>query len=445
MSEEYMKVNGENIRKAMEADGYPMELNPDKDTSKVPYNSEERKSMKERVGELVSKLEDGLKEIFESEKYKNYLNTMAKFHNYSLNNSLLIHQQKPEATLVAGFNAWSKNFDRHVKKGEKGIQIIAPAPYTIKKEQQLFDLKTQQPLFNADGTPKMTEVEVKIPAFKVTTVFDVSQTYGKELPTLGVNELTGNVERAKDFMEALKKVSPVPVNFGETKGDSKGFYSPSDQSITIKEGMADAQTIKTMVHEISHAKLHNPEQLKEEGQQKSHGTIEMEAESVAYIVCQHFGIDTSDYSFGYIAGWSEGKGPEELRDSMQTIRDTAGEMINRVENSMRAMERDREVAQEKEAMTELPVEEPVKPKTDQTKDFEAAKDADVPFIQPIDKEVTKAGVDAAKTANAKDKEAPKEERKSLKAKLSEKKKEVAKEKKDKTLTKEKDKTKGGAR
>ena len=445
MSDDYMKINAENIKKIAEAEGIPMEQNPDKETKDIPYNSEERMSMKERVAELVGKLEDGLKEIFDSDKYKDYLNTMAKFHNYSLNNSLLIHQQKPDATLVAGFNSWSKNFERHVKKGEKGIHIIAPAPYTIKKEQQLLDTKTMQPLFNADGSPKTTEVEVKIPAFKVTTVFDISQTYGKELPTLGVSELGENVDRAKDFIESLKKVSPVPIEFGETKGESKGFYSPSDQSITIKEGMSDAQTIKTMVHEISHAKLHNPEQLKEEEKQKSHGTIEMEAESVAYIVCQHFGIDTSEYSFGYIAGWSEGKGPEELRDSMQTIRDTAGEMINRVENSMRAMERDREVAQEKEGMTDLPIEKPKTPESQ--KDFVPVNGTETPFIQPIEKEVTKEGVEAAKNANVKEakSENPKEEKKSLKAKLSEKKKEVAKEKKDKTLTKEKEKAKGGAR
>ena len=417
MSEEYMKTNGKFIKEFYEKEG----ITP-------PGNSggngqEEKVSMKERVAELVGKLEDGLKEIFSSENYKDYLNTMAKFHNYSLNNTLLINQQKPEATLVAGFNSWEKNFDRHVKKGEKGIKIIAPAPYTIKKEQPIVD-RNGSPVMNFDGTPKTTEVEIKVPAFKVTTVFDVSQTYGKELPTLGVNELSQDVDRAKDFMEALKKISPVPIEFGETKGDSKGFYSPTDQSITIKEGMSDAQTIKTMVHEISHAKLHNPETMKEEGQQKSHGTIEMEAESVAYIVCQHFGIDTSDYSFGYIAGWSEGKGTEELRDSMQTIRDTAGEMINRVEGNLRAMEHDREKAIAEQNQEIEPIES-----------------------KPIEKEVTKEGVEAANAAVRKEaqKEEPKEERKSLKAKLSEKKQEVAKEKKDKTLNKDKKKAKGETR
>ena len=259
MSEEYMKQNADLIKNASEQEGIPFNT-----IEKAEKAEPEFTPMKERVNELMGKLEQGLKEIFESDKYKDYLNTMAKFHNYSLNNSLLIHQQMPEATLVAGFNSWAKNFDRHVKKGQKGIRIIAPSPYKITKDQQLVDSKTGRPLFNADGTPKTTPVEVKIPAFKVTTVFDVSQTYGKDLPTLGINELGNEVDHAKDFIESLKKISPVPIEFGGTKGESKGFYSPSNQSITIKEGMADAQTIKTMVHEISHAKLHNPEALKEQ-------------------------------------------------------------------------------------------------------------------------------------------------------------------------------------
>lgn len=427
MSGEYLKTNEKVIKEIADAEGItvkpnvPADLIQEKDTKDLPYDGQERKSMKERVGELVEKLEDGLKELFESENYKNYLNTMAKFHNYSLNNTMLINQQKPEATLVAGFTSWEKNFERHVKKGEKGIKIIAPAPYTLKKEEQLIDLATKKPLFNEDGTPKTTQVEVKIPAFKVTTVFDVSQTYGKELPTLGVNELTQDVTRAKDFMEALKIVSPVPIEFGETKGESKGFYSLSDQSITIKEGMSDAQTIKTMVHEISHAKLHNPEQLKEEGVSKDRGNIEMEAESVAYIVCQHFGIDTSDYSFGYIAGWSEGKGTEELKESMQTIRDTAGEMINRMENSLSAMEHDRE---KDEAQKEAKAE----PKEEKKEESREEK-----------KEEKKENTKKTKEPKA---EKQKDERKSLKAKLSEKKQEVAKEKKDKTEMKEHEQKKG---
>ena len=367
---------------------------PDNKEDKIPeefkkedngiYSKEDREKARDDVKSLLSKLEDGLKAVFDSDNYKNYLNTMSKFHNYSINNTLLINQQKPDATLVAGFNSWAHNFERHVKKGEKGIKIIAPAPYYIKKEQQVIDPKTGEGILNPDGTPKMAEVEVKIPAFKVSYVYDVSQTYGKDLPTLGVSELTSDVDKAKDFINSLKKVSPVPVEFGKTKGDSKGFYSPDQGKIVVKEGMSEAQTIKTMVHEISHAKLHNPEKAKENAK-KTKGTIEMEAESVAYIVCQHFGIDTSDYSFGYIAGWSEGKGVDELRDSMQAIRDTAGEMINRVEGDLRNVERE----EKKEVATP-------------------------------------------------EKEPPKEEGKSLKAKLTEKKKEVAKKKDEKKQVLNKD-------
>ena len=313
----------------------------------IKTDDNEYQSMKDKVNEQLAKLEQGLKEVFESDNYKKYLNTMAKFHNYSINNTLLINQQMPEATLVAGFNSWKNNFDRHIKKGEKGIKIIAPAPYTIKKEQEITDPKTGETLKNFDGTPKTTEVEIKVPAFKISYVYDISQTEGKELPSLGVNELKDNVNHAKDFVDSLKKISPIPIKFGETHGDSKGFYSLTENAITVKEGMSESQTIKTMVHEISHAVLHNPEKAKENAN-KSKGTIEMEAESIAYIVCQHFGIDTSDYSFGYIAGWSEGKETKELKESMNDIRETASEMIYRIEGNLRALEKDRQKETAKE-------------------------------------------------------------------------------------------------
>lgn len=427
-----------------------------KNESTQPVNtesSEEKASMKDRVAEITGKLEQGLKEIFESDKYKDYLNTMAKFHNYSINNVLLINQQKPEATLVAGFNSWSKNFDRHVKKGEKGIKIIAPAPYMIKKEQPIIDMKTGSPMLNADGTPKTTEVDVKIPAFKVTTVFDISQTYGKELPTLGVNELVGEVDRAKDFIECLKKTTSLPIEFGETQGDSKGFYSPTEEKIVIKDGMSDAQTIKTMIHEIAHSKLHNPEMMKEEGIQKSKGVIEQEAESVAYVVCQHFGIDTSDYSFPYIAGWAEGKDTEELKKSIQTIRDTAGEMINRVEGNFRALEHDREAKREADKGN-IPMEPFVEPGfTDMDKQPAQVCDRDSDGKEnptkdaggresEADKKETKedtakSEVSADKKETRDSKPSEKTERKSIKEKLSEKKKVVEKQKKEKTRAKNK--------
>ncbi len=423
--DDYMKINASMIN---EIEG--------KEVIKTDTEKQEtQQSMKEKVSELVGKLEDGLKEIFDSDKYKNYLNTMAKFHNYSVNNTLLINQQKPDATLVAGFDSWARNFGRHVKKGERGIKIIAPAPYMVKKEKQLVDPKTGEKLFNPDGTPKTTEVEVKIPVFKVSYVYDISQTYGKDLPTLGVAELGNTVDRAKDYIDSLKKVSPVPIEFGETNGDSKGFYSPSNQSITIKGGMSDAQTIKTMVHEISHAKLHNPEALKEDGKRKSKGTIEMEAESVAYIVCQHFGIDTSDYSFGYIAGWSEGKGTEELKESMQSIRETSSEMIYRIEGNLRAIDRDK-AKQEEVSISEIDKDNEFMKVSSEDNPLSPG-DTKEPVIEPIDKTVTKKPEkEPNKDSN---------ERKSLKAKLQGKMQEVAKEKEKKTLSKSKKKEKEGAR
>ncbi len=423
--DDYLKINASMIN---EIEG--------KEVIKTDTEKQEtQQSMKEKVSELVGKLEDGLKEIFDSDKYKNYLNTMAKFHNYSVNNTLLINQQKPDATLVAGFDSWARNFGRHVKKGERGIKIIAPAPYMVKKEKQLVDPKTGEKLFNPDGTPKTTEVEVKIPVFKVSYVYDISQTYGKDLPTLGVAELGNTVDRAKDYIDSLKKVSPVPIEFGVTNGDSKGFYSPSNQSITIKDGMSDAQTIKTMVHEISHAKLHNPEALKEEGKRKSKGTIEMEAESVAYIVCQHFGIDTSDYSFGYIAGWSEGKGTEELKESMQSIRETSSEMIYRIEGNLRAIDRDK-AKQEEVSISETNKDNEFMKVSSEDNPLSPG-DTKEPVIEPIDKTVTKKPEkEPNKDSN---------ERKSLKAKLQGKMQEVAKEKEKKTLSKSKKKEKEGAR
>ncbi len=417
---DYMKKNAKLIEEVAAAEGIDFKVGETGEKS-----GEEKQSMKERVAEIVTKLEQGLKEVFESDNYKNYLNTMAKFHNYSINNTLLINQQMPEATLVAGFNAWANNFDRHVKKGEKGIKIIAPAPYTIKKEQPVVDPKTGEAVRNFDGTPKTTEVEVKVPAFKVTTVFDISQTYGKELPTLGVSELNEGVDKAKDFIESLKRISPVPIEFGETSGESKGFYNVNDKSITIKEGMSDAQTIKTMVHEISHAKLHDPEIMKENDESKSRGTKEMEAESVAYIVCQHFGIDTSDYSFGYIAGWSEGKEMGELKESMNTIRETSSEMINRIEGNLRALEHDREAHMEANLET-------VNPTVEEAKETKAE-------VKESDKGQVKSETKEENAKKPVEKEADSSKRKSLKEKLSEKKKEVKKEPKKNEPVKKKGK------
>lgn len=294
------------------------------------------KTEKQKVQEITEKLEQGLQELFESEKYKSYLNTMSKFHNYSFNNTLLIAMQKPDATLVAGYKAWQRNFERHVKKGEKGIRILAPAPYKIKEEQEKIDPVTNEPMLDKDGMPIMEEVEIKIPAFRVVPVFDVSQTDGKELPELSVSELSADVDGYQDFMKALEMVSPVPVEYEDIPGEAKGYFSVGANRIAIQEGMGESQTVKTAIHEVAHAKLHSREREKETdlSERKDRNTKEVEAESVAYTVCQHFGIDTSDYSFGYIAGWSSGKEMTELKSSLDTIRRTASELISGIETQL---------------------------------------------------------------------------------------------------------------
>lgn len=303
---------------------------------------------KQKVKEITDRLEEGLKELFEGEKYKSYLNTMSKFHNYSANNIQLIEMQCPGATYVAGYKKWQKEFERHVNKGERGIRILAPAPYKIKEEQEKIDPVTNEPVLDRDGIPVIEEVEIRIPAFRVVTVFDYSQTDGKELPGLGVNELHGDVERYQDFMEALERVSPVPIRYEEMEGDRKGYFIDLSRPIAIKEGMSEAQTAKTGVHEVAHAKLHAREIEHETGFDKDRETKEVEAESVAYTVCQHFGIDTSDYSFGYIAGWSSGKEMPELKSSLDTIRRTSSELIKGIEAQLLEIEKERAAEQSQE-------------------------------------------------------------------------------------------------
>ena len=315
------------------------------------------KTEKQKVQEITEKLEQGIKELFESEKYKTYLNTMSRFHNYSFNNTMLIAMQKPDATLVAGFKAWQKNFDRHVKKGEKGIRILAPAPYKIKEEQEKFDPVTGEIMLDKNGMPVTEEVEIKIPAFRVVPVFDVSQTDGKEMPDIGVNELSGSVEDYEDFMQALTEVSPVPITYEDIDGDAKGYFHTTDHRIAIQEGMSQSQTVKTAIHEVAHAKLHDREQNQDIDTvlDKDRNTKEVEAESVAYTVCQHFGIDTSDYSFGYIAGWSSDRDMKELKSSLDTIRKTASELITGIEDRLAELQKDRAVEQEqKQELEESP-------------------------------------------------------------------------------------------
>ena len=301
---------------------------------------------KQRVQELTNKLEQGLQDLFNSDSYRNYLSTMSKFHNYSFNNTLLIAMQKPDATLVAGYKAWQKNFERHVNKGEKAIRILAPAPYKIKEERDKIDPVTQELLLDKDGNPQKEEVEITIPAFRAVSVFDVAQTDGKPIPELAAKELLSDVEGYQDMIRAVEAISPVPIELEEIAGDSKGYYDREAKRIAVQENMSESQTLKTMIHEVAHSKLHSKEVEQDEQMRKDRNTKEVEAESIAYTVCQHFGVDTSDYSFGYIAGWSSGRDTKELRASMDTIRRTASELITGIEEQLQELQRNREVSQE---------------------------------------------------------------------------------------------------
>ena len=302
----------------------------------------------EKLKEITDRLEQGITELFDSERYREYLRVMSKFHNYSFNNTLLIAMQKPDASLVAGFSAWKNNFGRNVIKGQKGIKIIAPSPYKVKQEMKKIDPHTQQPIIGKDGKPVTEEKEITIPAYKVVSVFDVSQTEGRELPDIAVNELTGDVERYRDFFAALEKTSPVPIGFEQIPGSSHGYYHLEDKRIAIDEGMSEIQTLKTAIHEIAHAKLHDIDLNAPENEQQPHidrRTREVEAESVAYTVCQHYGLDTSDYSFGYVAGWSSGRELSELKSSLETIRSAAAEIINSIDETLAELSKAQDMEQ----------------------------------------------------------------------------------------------------
>ena len=302
----------------------------------------------EKLKEITDRLEQGIKELFDSERYKEYLRVMSKFHNYSFNNTLLIAMQKPDASLIAGFNAWKNNFKRNVMKGEKGIKILAPSPFKIKQEMEKIDPATQKPVIGADGKPVTEEKEITIPAFKVVSVFDVSQTEGKEIPNLAVDMLTGDVERFKDVFVALEKTSPVPIGFEKIEGGAHGYYHLEEKRIAIDEGMSELQTLKTAIHEIAHAKLHDIDlnaSVTEQTDRPDRCTREVQAESVAYAVCQHYGLDTSDYSFGYVAGWSSGRELDELKSSLETIRSAAAEIINSIDGYLKDLQQEQETEQ----------------------------------------------------------------------------------------------------
>ena len=311
----------------------------------------EKQPIKEQIKKLTDQIEAGIKALFQSgdlEKYQAYLRTMSHFHHYSVNNQMLIFSQCPHATLVAGYQKWQNQFSRHVLRGEKGISILAPTPYKIKVEKEKLDPDTKLPLLDADGNTITEEKEVQIPMFRPVKVFDVSQTDGKPLPERvqsPVAELTGNVEHYEAFMEALRRVSPVPIEMKPLSNNLDGFFSPSKQSITLRDGMSEVQTVCAAVHEIAHSKLHDYAK-QPNSQPKDSSTEEIEAESIAYTVCAYFGIETSANSFGYVATWSKDKDLKAFKDSLDTIRKTSSELISGVEQQFKEICKERGISLE---------------------------------------------------------------------------------------------------
>ena len=293
---------------------------------------------------IMQSLESGVEELFTSNRYQEFLKTMAKFHNYSFNNTMLIAMQRPDATLVTSYKNW-QSMGRQVMKGEKGITIIAPAPYKKMKEKEVLD-ENQRPIMGTDGKPKTEKVEVTVPHFKAVTVFDIAQTSGEPIQTLAPELLTAAVQDFDSFMQAIQKISPVPIRFDEIDGNANGYYHNADKEIVIKKGLSESQTLKTAIHETAHAKLHDREIMESLGLEKDRLTKEVEAESVAYCVCSSFGLDTSDYSFPYIAGWSSSREMKEMKTSMDVIRKTAGEMIDQLTEEL-------EIILEEKQKTEL--------------------------------------------------------------------------------------------
>ena len=314
----------------------------------------DKQSNKERIREITAGIEKGIMELFESDRYRNYLTTMSRFHRYSLNNVMLIHAQRPNATLVAGFSKWKNSFGRHVKKGEKGIQILAPTPDKIKVDKEKLDPDTKLPMLDDEGKPITEEKEVTIPMFKVVSVFDVSQTDGKPLPQISFS-LTGDVAQYEVFMEALRRTSQVPITIEPMEPGMDGYFSLTKQAIFLREGMSQVQTVCTAIHEMAHSRLHNYEKMTEladDGEtilvpgEKDRNTEEVEAESVSYAVCQYFGIETAENSFGYIAAWSQSKELKELRASLETINKTSSELITGIEKHYREICKERGIQTE---------------------------------------------------------------------------------------------------
>ena len=355
---------------------------------------------RERLQQITAGIEQGIKELFESEKYMRYLSVMSRFHRYSVNNTMLIYMQKPDATLVAGYNKWKNQFERHVKKGEHGITIIAPTPFKKKIEEQKLDPDTKAPILDAEGKAVMEEREVEIPMFRPVKVFDVSQTDGKPLPELA-SSLSGNVQNYEAFMEALRRSAPVPLSVEPMAANMDGYFSPDQQRIAIRAGMSEVQTVSAAVHEIAHSKLHNYAQAQEEAaragdkeppKKKDRNTEEVEAESISYAVCQYYGIQTGENSFGYIANWSQGKELPELRASLETINKAAGELIADIDRHYKVICKERGIdlaaqseqtvpQQEAASEAEVPMQAPARHAYKLHSNFERTSPADSTYIQ----------------------------------------------------------------
>ena len=352
-----------------------------------PIRPIELKSQKstEKIKEITDRLEQGIQDLFDSDRFKEYLRVMSKFHDYSFNNTLLIAMQKPDATFVAGYTSWKKDYGRQVVSHAKSIKVLAPSPYKVKREVDKIDPTTKKPVIGKDGKPVKEETEITVPAFKVVSVFDVSQTEGKELPTIGVDELTGDVEQYADFFRATEQASPAPVGFEKIESGAKGYYSQIEKRIAINEGMSELQNLKTLIHEIAHAKLHNIDlnaPAKEQADRPDRRTREVQAESIAYAVCQHYGLDTSDYSFAYVAKWSSGRELAELKASLKTIRDTAAGLIADIDKNFAELTQNREQTQAQEAQADEPTpEEKTEPTAEPPQEEKAGADepaADTP-------------------------------------------------------------------
>ena len=355
---------------------------------------------RERLQQITAGIEQGIKELFESEKYMRYLSVMSRFHRYSVNNTMLIYMQKPDATLVAGYNKWKNQFERHVKRGEHGITIIAPTPFKKKIEEQKLDPDTKAPMLDAEGKVIMEEREVEIPMFRPVKVFDVSQTDGKPLPELA-SSLSGNVQNYEAFMEALRRSAPVPLSVEPMAANMDGYFSPDRQRIAIRAGMSEVQTVSAAVHEIVHSKLHNYAQVQEEAaragdkeppKKKDRNTEEVEAESISYAVCQYYGIQTGENSFGYIANWSQGKELPELRASLETINKAAGELIADIDRHYKVICKERGIdlaaqseqtvpQQEAASEAEVPMQAPARHAYKLHSNFERTSPADSTYIQ----------------------------------------------------------------